>query len=61
VAIKRKALERHLRDHGAEFVRNGRKHDVWSGPSGKATVPRHTEIATGTARAICEQLGVRGV
>jgi predicted RNA binding protein YcfA (HicA-like mRNA interferase family) len=55
--IKRKAFERHLREHGAEFERHGAKHDVWRGPTGEtSTVPRHREIADGTARAICDQL-----
>jgi hypothetical protein len=59
VSIKRRALERHLRQHGAAFKCHGGKHDVWRGPNGKpSTVPRHTEIGEITARAICDQLGV---
>jgi hypothetical protein len=42
VSIKRRALERHLRQHGAAFKCHGGKHDVWRGPNGKpSTVPRH--------------------
>jgi hypothetical protein len=59
VPIKRPAFERHLRKHGAKFDRHGSKHDVWTGPGGKrSSVPRHTEIADGTVRAICDQLEV---
>jgi hypothetical protein len=58
VPIKRKVFERHLRDEGARFHHHGGKHDVWQGPGGKSTVPRHAEIADGTARKICDQLGI---
>jgi DNA-directed RNA polymerase subunit K/omega len=53
-------LERHLAAHGARQLREGAKHSVWiaEGASRPVTVPRHREIPTGTARAICKQLGV---
>lgn len=50
-------LKVHLRKEGCELVRQGAKHEVWQGPSGRATVPRHSEIPIST-RAICSQLGV---
>jgi mRNA interferase HicA len=57
--IKRRKLERHLRAHGCELARHGAKHDVWrGGGKRRSTVPRHSEIPTTTARAICRQLGV---
>ncbi|MBO9534650.1 MAG: type II toxin-antitoxin system HicA family toxin [Solirubrobacteraceae bacterium] len=55
--MKLRDLERHLERSGCERIRHGSKHDVWQGPSGRSTVPRHREIPTGTARKICEQLG----
>lgn len=60
---KRRDLERHLRAHGCEPLREGAKHAVWHNPSLKrrTTLPRHTEIPRTTAREICKQLGVEPV
>jgi predicted RNA binding protein YcfA (HicA-like mRNA interferase family) len=53
-------LEQHLQKHGCHFDRHGASHDIWLNPSllKETVVPRHREIPTGTARAICKQLGV---
>lgn len=61
--IKRRDLERHLRAHGCEPLREGGKHSVWRhAASGRtSTLPRHAEIPRGTARAICRQLDVPAV
>jgi mRNA interferase HicA len=56
--IKVRDLKSHLRKQGCELVRQGGKHEVWQGPSGRATVARHREIPISTARAICSELGV---
>jgi HicA toxin of bacterial toxin-antitoxin, len=60
--LKRRDLERHLRAHGAENLREGARHSVWAigGPESDriAAVPRHIEIKTGTVRAICNALGI---
>lgn len=56
--MKRRDLERHLRQHGARFDRHGAKHDWWISDDGRATIPRHNEIKPAVARAICAQLGV---
>jgi mRNA interferase HicA len=60
--LKRRDLERHLRAHGAEMLREGARHSVWAigGPESEqiAAVPRHNEIKTGTVRAICNDLGI---
>jgi hypothetical protein len=56
--VKRRDLERHLRSHGATVLKEGANHTRWTGPGGQSTVPRHNEIGTGTALAICKQLGV---
>jgi hypothetical protein len=54
--MKRRALEKWLRDHGAHRDRHGGKDDIWRHEDREATMPRHREINTHTARAICEQL-----
>lgn len=58
--MKRRALERHLRDHGCELKREGSRHSIWWRPStgARAPVPRHNEIKDTTARAVCDQIGV---
>jgi len=60
--VKRRQLERHLRAHGAEPVREGARHSIWviGGPESEriAAVPRHNEIKTGTIRAICTALDI---
>jgi len=58
--LKRRDLERHLSGHGCEVVREGSNHVIWRNPlfDQRAPVPRHTEIPTGTARAICRQLSI---
>lgn len=60
--MKRRALERHLNACGARKVREGSEHTVWGvgddDPVRIASVPRHKEIAPGTARSICKKLGV---
>jgi mRNA interferase HicA len=60
--VKRRELERHLRAHGAQLLREGARHSVWAvgGPDSErvAAVPRHNEIKPGTARAICKDLEI---
>jgi predicted RNA binding protein YcfA (HicA-like mRNA interferase family) len=57
--LKRRALERHLRQHGAEAIEEGANHTKWRGPTGgRSVVPRHTELGSGVVIAICKQLGV---
>ncbi|PZS06958.1 MAG: addiction module toxin, HicA family [Solirubrobacterales bacterium] len=57
--MKRRDLERHLRANGYQLVGEGANHAKWRGPSGApSAVPRHSEIASGTARAICRQLRI---
>jgi hypothetical protein len=46
--LKRRALERHLRDHGAQITDEGANHTKWRGPDGaRSVVPRHNEIGAG--------------
>lgn len=58
--ITRRALVRHLTEHGCLLLREGGKHSVWVNPDteSRSTVPRHREIPRSTARKICDQLGV---
>ncbi len=58
--MKRRDLIRHLEEHGCEFVREGKEHTLYINRITKraAAVPRHREIPTGTARAICRALGI---
>jgi len=53
-------LERHLRQQGCAFLREGSAHTVWLNPrNGRiVSVPRHREIKEGTVRAICKQLEI---
>ena len=58
--MKRVDLERHLRDHGCEPLRQGSRHEVWINLATERTtaVPRHREVKPGTVRAICRDLKV---
>ena len=58
--IRLRDLERHLRAHGCERLRQGAKHAIWHNPAAKrrTSVPRHTQIPLTTAREICKQLAV---
>ena len=56
--MKRRDLERHLRAHGARLLDEGAKHTRWARGPDRSAVPRHREIGTGLARAICRQLDV---
>jgi len=58
--VKRRDLEKHLTAQGCALARHGSRHDVWTNPAKQveAAVPRHRQIPSGTARAICKELGV---
>jgi hypothetical protein len=60
--VKRRELERHLREPGADPLREGARHSVWAigGSESEriAAVPRHNEIKAGTVRAICKDLDI---
>jgi len=58
--MKRKALIRHLEQHGCLLDREGRKHSVFYNPQSNrsTTVPRHQEINTFTAKGICRDLEI---
>jgi mRNA interferase HicA len=58
--MKRKDLIKYLIDNGCELEREGRKHTVFYNPmtNRSSTIPRHREIYTFTAKAICRDLGI---
>jgi hypothetical protein len=58
--VNRRALERHLRQHGCILHHHGRRHDVWLNPQtqAQAPVPRHNTLKRGTARKVCRILGI---
>lgn len=53
-------LQRHLREHGCELLREGGNHSIWvNRAKGKSSsVPRHREIKEFMARKICKDLEV---
>ena len=56
--MKRTELVKHLKAHGAVFVREGRRHTIFRLGPFKTEVPRHSEIVEELARKICKDLGV---
>jgi len=59
--MKRKKLIGHLEEHGCTKEREGAKHTLYYNPSERvsATVPRHNEINTFTAKNICKALRIK--
>jgi mRNA interferase HicA len=57
--VKRRDLERHLREHRARLLREGGNHSFWGFDAERSTaVPRHREIDHRLARKICKDLGI---
>jgi mRNA interferase HicA len=57
--VKRRDLERHLREQGARLLREGGNHSFWGFDAERSTaVPRHREIDYRLARKICKDLGI---
>jgi mRNA interferase HicA len=58
--VKLLDLERHLRLHGCEWLREGGNHSIWWNPATRrsTSVPRHREVNNFTARKICRDLGI---
>ncbi len=58
--MKRLDLERHLREHGCRFLREGGNHAIWWNPTNRrsTSVPRHREVNDFTARKLCRDLGI---
>lgn len=58
--MKRRELERHLREHGCVLAREEGSHSWWENRSQnrRSSVPRHVEVSDQLARKICKDLGV---
>lgn len=50
--MKKRDLIKEIRKYGAELVREGGSHEVWSNGNVAETVPRHNEINENLARKI---------
>ena len=50
--MKRRALEKKLREYGWSLLRHGGGHDIWTNGWLIETIPRHVEIEDHLARAI---------
>lgn len=59
--MKRKELEKYLKQYGCKFLSEGKRHTKWHNPEKNlySVIPRHSEIDPFLARAICKQLGVK--
>jgi mRNA interferase HicA len=58
--VKRRALIKHLEQHGCQRLREGSRHTIYWNPERRrtSTVPRHNEIADRLARKICRDLEI---
>jgi predicted RNA binding protein YcfA (HicA-like mRNA interferase family) len=56
--MKRHELLKHLKNHGASILREGRRHTIFEKNSKKTEVPRHKEIVDELARKICKDLEI---
>ena len=53
--MKRKHLEKKLKNLGWALSRHGRRHDIWKKNEYEIVVPRHVEINDFTANAIIKE------
>jgi len=54
--MKRKELEKILKEMGSTLIRNGGNHDFWENRNGyRFPVPRHSEIDERLAKEIIKQ------
>ena len=56
--MKRHQLIKHLREHGAYLLREGKKHTIFQKGTLKTEVPRHNEIVDELSRKICKDLNI---
>lgn len=52
IPMKRGDVLRELKALGWRYLREGGKHEIWTDGTEQVAVPRHREIAEGTARNI---------
>lgn len=59
--MKRQAFIRELEQEGCEFVRHGKRHDLYRNRANgqQAPVPRHRDIADTLCETIRKQLGLK--
>jgi mRNA interferase HicA len=59
--MKRRDFERHLRDSGCVFGKEGARHTTFVNPRNRrtASVPRHTELKKGLVLAVCKALEIK--
>ena len=55
--MKKRDLEKALRQLGWRFLRHGKKHDVWTDGEREEAVPRHREINEILARVMLRRAG----
>ena len=56
--MKRRELERRLRELGWRFLRHGGSHDIWTDDEREEAVPRHSELNEKLARAILRRVSL---
>jgi mRNA interferase HicA len=54
--MKKRELERRLRECGWRFLRHGGRHDVWTDGESEEYVPRHAEVNEQLARSILRKV-----
>jgi len=56
--MKREKVLEKVKEHGAIFIRHGKKHDIFENPRTHeyAAIPRHTEINEYTVKDIFKKL-----
>jgi mRNA interferase HicA len=55
--VKRRDLERQLKELGWYFLRSGGSHDIWTNGFEKTQIPRHAEVNEYTAKSILKKAG----
>ncbi len=56
--MRRSQLIKHLKEHGAYLLREGKRHTIYQRGPLKTEVPRHAEIVDELARKICKDLDI---
>jgi len=56
--MKRSELIKYLKQEGARFFREGRRHTIFCKGIYRTEIPRHNEIIDELARKICKDLNI---
>lgn len=56
--MKRNRLIKHLKQHGAHLLREGKRHTIFQRGRLKTEIPRHTEVVDELAKKICKDLDI---